>query len=139
MRERFGLGQERAERLLLPAFADWRDAVGCADPLLVPANAQGPAAEKALVPLPVPSWCAWLADAGVLRFDGPPSIQGPRVVQPAWLLVVREAELGRRYVDKLVRVWTTAGVESWVLGMEGAEDGFDVAGAFGDQGVDAGF
>ena len=89
MRERFGLGQELAERLLLPAFADWRDAVGCADPLLVPANAQGPAAEKALVPLPVPSWCAWLADAGLLRVDGPPSIQGPRVVQPAWLLVVR--------------------------------------------------
>ena len=93
MRARFGLAQEAAGRLLLPALADWRDAVGCADPLLVPANAQGPAAEKALVPLPVPSWCAWLADAGVLRFDGPPSIQGPRVVQPAWLLVVREAEL----------------------------------------------
>jgi hypothetical protein len=29
--------------------------------------------------------------------------------------VVREAELGRRYVDKLVKVWTTAGVERWVL------------------------
>jgi hypothetical protein len=29
--------------------------------------------------------------------------------------VVREAELGRRYVDKLVKVWTTGGVECWVL------------------------
>jgi hypothetical protein len=29
--------------------------------------------------------------------------------------VVREAEVGRRYVDKLVKVWTKAGVERWVL------------------------
>jgi hypothetical protein len=29
--------------------------------------------------------------------------------------VVREAEVGRRYVDKLVKVWTPAGVECWVL------------------------
>jgi len=29
--------------------------------------------------------------------------------------VVREAELGRRYVDKLVKVWTPEGVECWVL------------------------
>jgi hypothetical protein len=29
--------------------------------------------------------------------------------------VVREAEIGRRYVDKLVKVWTTQGVECWVL------------------------
>ncbi|MGH7173403.1 MAG: hypothetical protein ACRELG_24225, partial [Gemmataceae bacterium] len=29
--------------------------------------------------------------------------------------VVREAEVGRRYVDKLVKVWTTDGVECWVL------------------------
>ncbi len=29
--------------------------------------------------------------------------------------VVREAEVGRRYVDKLVKVWTKAGVECWVL------------------------
>jgi hypothetical protein len=29
--------------------------------------------------------------------------------------VVREAELGRRYVDKLVRVWTRDGAERWVL------------------------
>jgi hypothetical protein len=29
--------------------------------------------------------------------------------------VVREAELGRRYVDKLVKVWATDGVECWVL------------------------
>jgi hypothetical protein len=29
--------------------------------------------------------------------------------------VAREAEVGRRYVDKLVKVWTKAGVECWVL------------------------
>jgi hypothetical protein len=29
--------------------------------------------------------------------------------------VVREAEVGRRYVDKLVKVWTKDGVECWVL------------------------
>jgi hypothetical protein len=29
--------------------------------------------------------------------------------------VVREAELGRRYVDKLVKVWTKGGTECWVL------------------------
>ena len=29
--------------------------------------------------------------------------------------VVREAEVGRRYVDKLVKVWTAAGAERWVL------------------------
>ena len=29
--------------------------------------------------------------------------------------VVREAEIGRRYVDKLVKVWTREGVECWVL------------------------
>jgi hypothetical protein len=29
--------------------------------------------------------------------------------------VVREAEVGRRYVDKLVKVWTKDGVERWVL------------------------
>lgn len=29
--------------------------------------------------------------------------------------IVREAELGRRYVDKLVKVWTLGGVECWVL------------------------
>jgi hypothetical protein len=29
--------------------------------------------------------------------------------------VVREAEVGRRYVDKLVKVWTRDGVECWVL------------------------
>jgi hypothetical protein len=29
--------------------------------------------------------------------------------------VVREAELGRRYVDKLVKAWTKDGVECWVL------------------------
>lgn len=29
--------------------------------------------------------------------------------------VVREAEIGRRYVDKLVKVWTIEGIECWVL------------------------
>jgi hypothetical protein len=29
--------------------------------------------------------------------------------------VVREAEIGRRYVDKLVKVWTKEGIECWVL------------------------
>jgi len=29
--------------------------------------------------------------------------------------VVREAEVGRRYVDKLVKVWSKEGVECWVL------------------------
>lgn len=29
--------------------------------------------------------------------------------------IVREAELGRRYVDKLVQVWTNDGAECWVL------------------------
>src|SRR2546421_12207485 len=29
--------------------------------------------------------------------------------------VVREAEVGRRYVDKLVKVWTKDGAERWVL------------------------
>ena len=29
--------------------------------------------------------------------------------------VVREAEVGRRYVDKLAKVWTKDGVECWVL------------------------
>ncbi len=29
--------------------------------------------------------------------------------------IVREAELGRRYVDKLVKVWTKDGTECWVL------------------------
>src|SRR5258705_2881304 len=93
MRARFAMPEAAANRLLRPGFADWRDAVGCADPLLVPANAQGPAAEKALLPLPMPSWCAWLIDAGVLLLEGPPHLDGPRVVQRAWLAVVRETEL----------------------------------------------
>jgi hypothetical protein len=29
--------------------------------------------------------------------------------------VIRESEVGRRYVDKLVKVWTLEGVECWVL------------------------
>ena len=29
--------------------------------------------------------------------------------------VVREAEFGRRYVDKLVKVWLLDGAECWVL------------------------
>jgi len=93
MRARFELPQAAVDELLAPAVADWRDAVGCADPVLVPANAQGAEAEKALLPLPMPSWCTWLIDSGVLRLDGPPAVQGPRVVQRAWLVVVREVEL----------------------------------------------
>src|SRR3954471_11995326 len=93
MRARFGVAEQTANELLRPALADWRDAVGCADPLLVPANAQGASAEPQLVPIPMPSWCAWLVDAGVLRLDGAPRIDGPRIVQAATLAVVREAEL----------------------------------------------
>ena len=93
MQARFELSDDSVERLLGPALADWRDAVGCADPILVPANAQGEAAERALVPVPMPSWCTWLVDSGALRLDGPPAVQGPRVVQPAWLVVIREVEL----------------------------------------------
>ncbi len=29
--------------------------------------------------------------------------------------IIRDADLGRRYVDKLVKVWTYAGIECWVL------------------------
>jgi len=29
--------------------------------------------------------------------------------------VVRDAEIGRKYVDKLVKVWTKNGEEAWVL------------------------
>lgn len=93
MRALFGLADQDADRLLRPALADWRDAVGCADLLLLPANAQRPQGDKHLVPLPMPSWCAWLIEAGVLLLEGAPSLDGPRVVQPARLLVVREAEL----------------------------------------------
>ena len=93
MRARFDLSAPAAEELLRPALADWRDAVGCADPLLVPANALGAAAEKHLLPLPLPSWCAPLVDAGVILLDGAPLVEGPRVVQLAWLSVIRETEL----------------------------------------------
>lgn len=93
MRARFDLTQAAADDLLRPALADWRDAIGCADPLLVAANAQVPGGEAQLVPLPLPSWCAVLVDEGVLRLDGPPAIDGPRVVQHGWLLAIREAEL----------------------------------------------
>src|SRR3954464_13691641 len=92
-RARFDLTEEAARTLFSPALSDWRDAVGCADPLLVPGNAQGEAAEKHLVPLPLPSWCAHLVDAGVLYLAGSPRLEGPRVIQRAVLLAVREAEL----------------------------------------------
>ena len=91
MRARFGLAEAAANQMLRPALADWRDAVGCSDPLLVASNAQG--ADAALVPLPVPSWCTQLIDAGLVLLEGPPRLEGPRVVQRAWLAVVREAEL----------------------------------------------
>jgi len=93
IRARFDLPEEAARTLFAPALSDWRDAVGCSDPLLVPANAQGTLAEKHLVPLPLPSWCAHLVDAGVLQLAGPPRIEGPRVIQWALLLAIREAEL----------------------------------------------
>src|SRR3989454_11515923 len=93
LRARFVLAGSGANELLLPALADWRDAVGCADPLLLPANALGSAGEKHLIPIPMPSWCASLVEAGVLRLEGQPALDGPRVVQHAWLAVVREAEL----------------------------------------------
>ena len=93
MRARFGLAESAANELLRPALADWRDAVGCADPLLLPANALGSSGEKHLITIPMPSWCASLVDVGVLRLEGPPALDGPRVVQHAWLAVVREAEL----------------------------------------------
>src|SRR3954452_12871695 len=92
-RARFDLPEEAAKSLFAPALSDWRDAVGCSDPLLVPANAQGEAAEKHLVPLPLPSWCAHLVEMGVLHLHGPPRLDGPRVVQRAVLLAVRESEL----------------------------------------------
>ena len=93
MRARFGLPESAANELLRPAFSDWRDAVGCADPILLPANAHGAAGDAHLIPIPLPSFCAWLVDAGVLRLEGPPRVEGPRVIQPASLAVVREAEL----------------------------------------------
>ncbi len=87
MRGLFEMQPAAADKLLRPALADWRDAVGCADPLFLPANA------SEVVPLPLPSWCAWLFDADVLRPAGPAIVDGPRVVMQAWLLAVREAEL----------------------------------------------
>jgi hypothetical protein len=45
-------------------------------------------------------------------------IDWPRGYEPLdkeFQQVVREAEVGRRYVDKLVKVWTRYGVECWVL------------------------
>ena len=93
MRARFALPDAAVHELLRPALADWRDAVGCADPVLVAANAQGATPEKHLVPLPMPSWCTALVECGVLRLEGPPVLEGPRVVQPAWLAVIREVEL----------------------------------------------
>jgi hypothetical protein len=93
MRARFALPEPATDQLLRPALADWRDAVGCADPLLVPADAQGASGDKSLVPIPMPSWCAWLLDAGVIVPAGPPRLEGPRVVQDAFIAVVREAEL----------------------------------------------
>jgi hypothetical protein len=85
MRARFGLTEEAAKELFSPALADWRDAVGSADPLLLPANALAE-----LIPLPLPSWCVWLLELRVLIPNGQPVIEGPRVVQRAWLAVARE-------------------------------------------------
>jgi hypothetical protein len=87
MRARFALDEATARELFAPALGDWRDAVGSADPLLLPDNAAG---EPQLVPLPLPSWCAWLLDLGVLQPRGGPTLEGPRVVLRAWLSVERE-------------------------------------------------
>src|SRR5205085_9391337 len=76
MRARFDLDEAATRDLLGPALADWRDAVGCADPLLVAANAEGDDGEAQLVPIPMPSWCTALVDAGVLRLAGAPSLEG---------------------------------------------------------------
>jgi hypothetical protein len=83
----FDVQPAASDKMLRPALADWRDAVGCADPLLLPANA------NELLPLPLPSWCAFLLDANLLRLAGSVAVDGPRVTLPAWLLAVREAEL----------------------------------------------
>jgi hypothetical protein len=87
MRARFALDEATARELFAPALGDWRDAVGSADPLLLPDNA---ADEPQLVPLPLPSWCAWLLDLGVLRPRGGPTLEGPRIVLRAWLSVERD-------------------------------------------------
>jgi hypothetical protein len=89
MRARFSLEEDVARELFSPALADFRDAVGSADPLLLPENAK---AEAQLVPLPMPSWCAWLFDLGVLTARGAPTLEGPRIVLRADLHVVREKE-----------------------------------------------
>jgi hypothetical protein len=41
--------------------------------------------------------------------------RGHEALDKEFQQVVREAEVGRRYVDKLVKVWTRDGVERWVL------------------------
>jgi hypothetical protein len=80
-RAQFNLSEEAARELLSPALADWRDAVGCADPLLVPSEGE--------LPLPLPSWCTWLIDAEVLLAPDAPVREGPRVVLRASLCVER--------------------------------------------------
>src|SRR5207237_219570 len=117
MRARFDLAESAANELLRPAIADWRDAVGCADPPLLPANALGSAGEKHLIPIPIPSWCASLVDAGVLRLDGPPTLDGPRVVQHAWLAVWREAAVTwamPRGLEALAPAWPS-GWPRWAV------------------------
>ena len=89
MRARFGLGEADAARLLSPSLADFRDAVGCADPLLVASG------EPSLLPLPLPSWAAHLVDEGVLVLDGAPTLQGAQVVQHAHFEVIRELALAK--------------------------------------------
>jgi hypothetical protein len=41
--------------------------------------------------------------------------RGYEVLDKEFQQVVRDADLGRRYVDKLVKVWTKDGGECWVL------------------------
>jgi hypothetical protein len=81
MQALFALTSEDARELFSPALADWRDAVGSADPLLVPAE---------LTPLPLPSWCVWLIELGLLIPRGEPVLEGQRVVLRAQLSVARE-------------------------------------------------
>ncbi|HEY2029903.1 MAG TPA: hypothetical protein VGH20_11920 [Myxococcales bacterium] len=107
MRARFSLEETVARELFSPALADFRDAVGSADPLLLPENAK---TEAQLVPLPMPSWCAWLFDLGVLTARGPPALEGPRIVLRADLHVAREREESFPVVFAGRASRTTAGV-----------------------------
>jgi dolichol-phosphate mannosyltransferase len=62
--------------------------------------------------------CVLRAICGALVPGGAPAdrlVARLRVADKEFQQVVRAAEIGRRYVDKLVKVWTKEGVECWVL------------------------